>query len=96
MKPSEALVLHRPALRAVVEVHRARNARVFGCDVHGLDTERSDPDLLIDPTPDATLFDTGAIRWELRNLPGVPVDVLAPDARPQKFRDRVAAGAVPL
>ena len=96
MKPSEALALHRPAIRAVVEAHRACNVRVFGSALHGIDTEQSDLDLLIDPTPDTTLFDIGAIRWELRNLLGVPVDVLTPNALPEKFRARVLAEAVPL
>lgn len=57
MKPSEALALHRAAIRHVVETHRACNARVFGSVVHGLDTNESDLDILIDPTPDTMLFD---------------------------------------
>jgi predicted nucleotidyltransferase len=62
MKPSEALNANRAAIRLVVESHRARNARVFGSVQHGEDTDNSDLDILIDPTPDATLFDIGAIR----------------------------------
>ena len=94
MKPSEALALHRAAIRHVVETHRACNARVFGSVVHGLDTNESDLDILIDPTPDTTLFDIGAIRYKLRNLLGVPVDVLTPDALPNSFRAIVVAEAL--
>lgn len=93
MKPSEALAAHRDAVRQVVESHRARNARVFGSVLNGLDTEASDLDILVDPTPDTTLFDIGAIRRELRTLLGVPVDVLTPNALPESFRASVIAEA---
>lgn len=96
MKPSEALSIHRDAVLRVVEAHRARNARVFGSAAHGNDTDESDLDILIDPTPETTLFDIGAIRHELRTLLGVPVDVLTPKALPDKFRNTVLAEAVPL
>lgn len=96
MKPSAALAAHREEIRRVVESHRACNARVFGSVVHGDDTEDSDLDILIDPTPDTTLFDIGAIRHELLQILGVPVDVLTPKALPEKFRATVLAEAVPV
>lgn len=96
MKPSDALNSNRAAIRSVVESHRARNARVFGSVLHGKDTDCSDLDILIDPTPDTTLFDIGAIRHELRKLLGVPVDVLTPNALPDKFRAAVLAEAAPV
>lgn len=96
MKPSDALHKHQAAIRRVVESHRGRNARVFGSVLHGNDTEGSDLDLLIDPTPETTLFDISAIRLELRKLLGVPVDVLTPNALPDKFRAMVMAEARPL
>jgi predicted nucleotidyltransferase len=96
MKPSEALNSNRAAIRLVVESHRARNARVFGSVLRGEDTDSSDLDILIDPTPDTTLFDIGAIRHELGKLLGVPVDVLTPNALPDKFRTAVLAEASPI
>ena len=96
MKPSEALSTNRDAIRRVVAAHRACNARVFGSVVHGDDTEGSDLDILIDPTPDTTLLDIGAIRHELLQLLGVPVDVLTPKALPEKFRATVLAEALPV
>ena len=96
MKPSAALQTHRVAIRGVVDSHRACNARVFGSVVHGLDTDESDLDILVDPTPQTTLFDIGAIRFELRKLLGVPVDVLTPNALPDKFRAKVLAEALPV
>jgi predicted nucleotidyltransferase len=96
MKPSEALQTHRAAIRGVVEAHRARNARVFGSVLHGRDTDESDLDILIDPTSETTLFDIGAIRLELRKLLGVPVDVLTPNALPDKFRAAILSEARPV
>jgi predicted nucleotidyltransferase len=96
MKPSHALESNRIAIRTVVERHRARNARVFGSVLHGDDREDSDLDILIDPTPETTMFDIGAIRHELLQLLGVPVDVLTPNALPDKFRAQVVAEALPI
>ena len=96
MKPSLALASHREAIRRVVETHRARNARVFGSVVHGNDNEESDLDILVDPTPETTLLDIGAIRHELLQLLGVPVDVLTPKALPEKFREVVLSEASPV
>jgi predicted nucleotidyltransferase len=96
MKPSLALQTHRAAIRAVVERHRARNARVFGSVLRGDDHEGSDLDILIDPTPETTMFDIGAIRHELLQLLGVQVDVLTPNALPDSFRASVIAEARPV
>jgi len=96
MKPSEALRRHRVAIRRVIESHRARNARVFGSVLRGEDTDQSDLDLLVDPTPETTLFDLGAIRHELRELLGVPVDVLTPRALPDRVRAVVLSQAQPV
>ncbi|HEX7324457.1 MAG TPA: nucleotidyltransferase family protein [Rhodanobacteraceae bacterium] len=93
MKPSQALNAHRTAIRRVVEAHRTGNARVFGSVLYGRDTAQSDLDILVDPTPDTTLFDIGAIRHELSELLGVPVDVLTPNALPDTFRAEVLAEA---
>jgi predicted nucleotidyltransferase len=96
MKPSHALALHWHAIRRVVASHRASNARVFGSVVHGDDAEGSDLDILIDPTPETTLFDIGAIRHELAQLLGAPVDVPTPKALPETFRATVLSEAVPI
>jgi predicted nucleotidyltransferase len=96
MRPSSVLAHHREAIRQVVASHRASNVRVFGSVAHGTDTESSDLDILIDPMPETTLFDIGAIRHELLQLLGVPVDVLTPGALPERFRNAVLAEAVPI
>jgi predicted nucleotidyltransferase len=86
MKPSVALQRHREAIRRIVERHHARNARVFGSVLHGLDDENSDLDILVDTTEETSLFDIGAIRVELTELLGVEVDVLTPGALPDRWK----------
>jgi hypothetical protein len=94
MRPSLALQTHRDAIREIALSHRVLNVRVFGSVVHGDDTEESDLDLLVDPTSETTLMDIGAIRYELKKLLGISVDVLTPKALPDSFRDSVLSEAV--
>ena len=96
MRPSIALQTHRDAIREIALRHRVKNVRVFGSALHGDDTEDSDLDLLVDPTPETTLFDIGAIRYELKELLGLPVDVLTPKALPDHFRNLVLQEAEPV
>ncbi len=96
MRPSQALNTHREAIRRIVAAHRASNARVFGSVLREQDRDDSDLDLLIDPTSETTLMDVAAIQVELQGLLGVSVDVLTPNALPEKFRNAVLAEAVPV
>ena len=96
MKPSVVLATHREAIRRVVAAHRVSDARVFGSVLHGSDTEFSDLDLLVEPTPETTLLDIGAIRHELLQLLGIPVDVVTPVALPEGTRAQVLAQAEPV
>ncbi|MFY9975156.1 MAG: nucleotidyltransferase family protein [Chromatiaceae bacterium] len=89
MRPSQALKLHRDRIREIALSHRVTNVRVFGSVVTGEDTEESDLDILVDPTHDATLMDIARIQAELSNLLQVNVDVLTPNALPERFRQRV-------
>jgi len=96
MRPSEALQIHRDAIREIALRHRVKNMRVFGSVLHGDDTEDSDLDLLVDPTPETTLFDIAKIQVELKELLGVAVEVLTPRALPDKFREHVIQEAQPV
>ena len=96
MKPSQALEQHREAIRRIVASHHAANARVFGSVLSGEDGDDSDLDLLVDPSPEMSLLDVGAIRRELRVLLGVKVDVLTPGALPDSFRADVLSEARPV
>ncbi len=96
MRPSEALALHRSRIREIALSHRVLDVRVFGSASRGEDGDASDLDLLVEPTPETTLFDIGAIRFELRQLLGMEIDVLTPDALPEAFRAQVLREATPL
>lgn len=96
MRPSQILQQHRNEIRAIALRHRVQNVRVFGSALRDDDTEESDLDLLVDPTDKTTMMDIGAIRYELRQLIGIEVDVLTPRALPDSFRDKVLAEAKPV
>ncbi len=96
MRPSQALALHRARIRQIALSHHVQDVRVFGSALHGDDVEGSDLDLLVEPTTETTLFDIGAIRFELKHLLGMDIDVLTPNALPDKFRARVLEEAQPV
>ena len=89
MRPSEALALHRTQIREIALRHRVSGVRVFGSVLRGDDVAGSDLDLLVDPMPTTTLMDIGAIRFELKKLLGLEVDVLTPNGLPARFREQV-------
>jgi predicted nucleotidyltransferase len=96
MRPSIALQTHRDAIREIALRHRVKNVRVFGSVLHGDDTDDSDLDLLVDPTPETTLMDIAKIQVEVARLLNITVDVLTPRALPDKFRDTVLHEAKPV
>ena len=96
MRPSEALAIHRARVREIALSHRVRDVRVFGSVVRGDDTEGSDLDLLVEPTPQTTLLDIGAIRAEVKLLTGLEVDVLTPNGLPDRIRAQVLKEALPV
>ncbi|WP_432730913.1 nucleotidyltransferase family protein [Variovorax sp. W6] len=96
MRPSEALLQHRDRIREIALSHHVSSVRVFGSALRGEDGPDSDLDLLVEPTAQTTLMDIGAIRYELKNLLGMEVDVLTPNGLPLKFRDQVLREAVPV
>ena len=96
MKPSELLQQYRDQVRQIALRHGMRSVSVFGSVLTGTDTEDSDLDLLVEPTPMTSSFDIGGVQFEVSELLGIPVDVLTPDALPMAFRSRVIAEAVQL
>ena len=96
MHPSEALALHRMQIREIALRHSFSGVRVFGSALHGDDTADSDLDLLVDPTAQTTLMDIGAIRFELKQLLGLNVDVVTPNGLPTSFREQVLREARPI
>ena len=96
MRPSQALEANRDALRTLASRHRVGNVRIFGSVLRQDDTETSDLDLLVDPTPQTTLMDIAAIQVEAEQLLGVRVDVLTAKSLPTTFREQVVREAIPV
>lgn len=96
MKPSEALDIHRNAVREMVQRYHATNPRVFGSVLHQCDTEGSDLDLLVEPTSMTTLLDIARIQGGLESILGVSVDVVTPNALPERMREKILMEAVPV
>ncbi|WP_322042942.1 nucleotidyltransferase family protein [Paraburkholderia sp. J67] len=94
MRPSEALRAHRAEIREIVASHHAMNARVFGSSARDEDDEDSDLDLLVDTTPETTLFDLARMQRQLETLLGVPVDIVTSGGLPDTLRERIVAEAV--
>jgi len=89
MKPSEALDIHRVALRELVARYGFLSARVFGSAAAGTDSADSDLDLVVEPAESTTLFTLAGFQIEAEKLLGVKVDVLTPESLPVKFRTSV-------
>lgn len=96
MKPADVLSQNRETIRRAVARYPVVNPRVFGSVTHERDTDDSDLDLLVDPLPGTTLFDLGALQFELETTLGIPIDVLTPGDLPERFRERVMREALPV
>ena len=96
MKPSEALAIHRVALRRLLNRYGFTRPRVFGSVLTKTDTEESDLDVLVEPVRGTTLFRLAGAEDEAQQLTGVRVSVLTPGFLSPKFRDRVLQQAEPL
>lgn len=95
-KPSDIAYLKRALIARIVSENRGTNPRVFGSALRHTDSQDSDLDLLVDPLPGASLFDLGAMQFELERSLGIPVDVLTPGDLPPHFRDKVVKEAKSL
>ena len=94
--PSEALRDGRDVIRALAARHRTANPRVFGSVLAGRDGADSDLDLLVETTPETTLFDLGGLQDALEEALRVRVDVKTPLDLPPHIRARVLDQAVPV
>ena len=96
MRPSEVLPQHRDTIRQLVLEAGMANPRVFGSVLHGDDEEDSDLDILVDPSPRASLLDMAGLQIELEKALGVKVDVRTPGELHPRFREKVLAEAASL
>jgi predicted nucleotidyltransferase len=96
MRPSEALSIHRAALRQLCRRYGFAQPRIFGSVLTRTDSEESDLDLLVESQSGTTLFTLAGLEHDAQQLTGVRVSVLTPGFLPPKFRDRVVQQAEPL
>jgi uncharacterized protein len=96
VRPSEVLPQHRNTIRQLVIEAGMSNPRVFGSVLHGEDQDGSDLDLLVDPSPRASLLAMAGLQIELERALGVKVDVRTPRELHPRFRDKVLAEAAAL
>ncbi len=84
----------RTEINRIAGRHGARHVAVFGSVARGQSTDASDIDFVIDLDADRSLLDRIALKHELEDLLGRPVDVLNrsslnPAFRAQILHDRV-------
>ncbi|WP_232315522.1 helix-turn-helix domain-containing protein [Mycobacterium celatum] len=96
VRPSELVRRYRDEIRALACKYGADSPRVFGSVARGTDTPDSDIDLVVRFRPDASLGDVALLQRDLRELLGVPVEVVSEGALRGRFGHRVAADAVPV
>jgi predicted nucleotidyltransferase len=78
MLPSEIVKIHREEILQIMQKYpRLTNLRIFGSVARGEDTEKSDIDFVIDPSPGATLFDMAGLLGDLEELLGISVDLIS-------------------
>ncbi len=92
MDAHELLKDRREDILCLAAKYGVSNVRVFGSVARGQAGPESEVDFLIDLEPGRTLFDLGGFLYEVRELLGVPVDVvpeksLRKHIRPSVLRD---------
>ena len=86
----------RRAILACAALHGASNVRVFGSTARGEDRPDSDVDLVVDLDKGTGLFALEALRRELSEILGVPVDVAPSDSLRPRVREEVEREAIPI
>ena len=87
---------HRQAILEVARRHGVESVAVFGSRARDEAGPTSDLDLLIRFEPGRTLLDVAALKNELEELLGCPVDLVTDAALSPYLREQVLATARPL
>jgi uncharacterized protein len=91
----QLLLSRRDEIRRVAASHGATEIRLFGSRARGEGGAASDVDLLVNLAPGRTLLDLVAIKQDLEDVLGCPVDVVTEEAispylRPYVLKEVVA------
>jgi predicted nucleotidyltransferase len=90
------IAARREEIAEVARRHGARTVRIFGSVARGTATPGSDLDLLITLDSRRSLIDLIAIKQELEDLLGRPVDVVTEAALSPYLRDEVLREAIAI
>jgi predicted nucleotidyltransferase len=96
LQTQQDVMTKREAILRIAAQHGAGNVRVFGSVARGEAGPTSDVDLLITLEPGRSLLDLIAIKQDLEDLLGRPVDVMTEAALSPYIRDDVLKAAVDL
>jgi len=96
MRPSTVVADKIDEVRAVIARYPVSNPRIFGSAARGDDTDRSDVDVLVEPTATTTLLDLARLKIELEKLLGVRVDIATPNALTKDVARNMADDLKPL
>lgn len=86
----------RAEILRLAREHGAQNVRIFGSAARGEDTDDSDLDVLVEMEERRSLVDHVALKQDLEDLLGRPVDIVTEASLHPQIRDRVVREAVPL
>lgn len=85
----------RETIRRIAAQHGGESPMLFGSRARGDASDDSDLDLIVTLAKDRSLLDLIAIKQDLEDALGIPVDVLTPNSISPFMRDQILAEAVP-
>ena len=92
----QELQQYRSKIIELAQEYRSTNIRVFGSVAKGENTENSDIDFLIDPTPEQDLFDVIRLRRSLQELLKCNVDIVHSTALHHTIKQEILSSAIVL
>lgn len=92
----ENIKQYAPDILQVAIRHGVRSVRVFGSFAHGSPTSTSDLDLLVNLEPGRDLLDLIALKQDLEERLGRPVDVVTENGLSPHLRERILDQARPI
>lgn len=95
--PTKSLLSQRrQAILEIAIAYGARSVKIFGSAARGEAGPGSDVDLLVEFEPGYSLLDLVAIKQDLEDLLGCPVDVVTEKALSPYLREQILQEAIPL